>query len=70
MFDLDARIGLYRDRIQIDSAELVTGSSQVKASGSINGFKDPRLNVDVKADAALADLGVPLRSARNLMRDA
>ena len=39
----------------------MTGSSQVKASGSINGFKDPRLNVDVKADAALADLGVPLR---------
>ena len=33
----------------------------MKASGSINGFKDPRLNVDVKADAALADLGVPLR---------
>lgn len=60
-FDLDTDIGLYGNRIQIESARMKTGSSSIVLSGSINDFKDPRFNFDVKADALLKDVGASLR---------
>jgi translocation and assembly module TamB len=60
-FDLDTRVGLYGNRVQIESAKLTLGSTEARASGSMNGFKDPRLDFDVQANGSLADLGRPLR---------
>jgi translocation and assembly module TamB len=60
-FDLDTRLGLYGNRVQIESATLAMGSTQAHASGSINGFKNPRLDFDVQANGSLTDLGRPLR---------
>jgi translocation and assembly module TamB len=61
VFDLDTQIGLYSNRVQIESARVAVGSTEVKATGSINGFKNPRIDFDVQASASLADIGRPLR---------
>ncbi len=63
-FDFDTKLGLYKDHIQIEDGRLTVGNSNVQFAGSIQGFKDPKLHFDVKADATLADLGAPLRLPR------
>jgi len=63
-FDLDTKVGLYKDHIQIENGQLTVGNSSVQFAGNIQGFKDPKLHFDVKADATLADLGAPLRLPR------
>jgi translocation and assembly module TamB len=63
-FDFDTKIGLYKNRIQVESAQFRLGSSEINASGSINGFKDPQFDFDVTADASLADVGTPLKAPK------
>src|SRR4051794_29979615 len=60
-FDIDTKIGLYTSRIQIESARLLSGKSEVSLSGTINDFKDPRVNFEVKTDAWMEDFGQSLK---------
>ena len=60
-FDLETQIGLYANRIQVESAQLRRGATTMSASGSVNNFKDPTVQMVVTADASLADVGAQLR---------
>ena len=60
-FDFDTKLGLYKNRVQIESGRLGVGSTEVTFAGSITDLKDPRIDLDVKADAAVADVGPQLR---------
>ena len=60
-FDFDKNSGLYKNRVQIESGRLGVGSTEVTFAGSITDLKDPRIDLDVKADAAVADVGPQLR---------
>lgn len=59
--DFNSRIGLYKNRVQVESGRVRVGSTEATFAGSINGLKDPRMDFDVKADAAVADVGAQLR---------
>jgi translocation and assembly module TamB len=60
-FDVKSQLGLYANRIHVESARLAMGSSNVDLTGTIENFKDPHVNLDLRADAALADVGPPLK---------
>lgn len=60
-FDVKTHIGLYSNRIQVESARLARGSTTIDAAGTIEGFKDPQVRLAIKADASVADLGAPLK---------
>lgn len=59
-FDVETKLGLYKNRVHFESARLSLGESRVELSGAMEDFKDPKLNVDIKADARVADLGPSL----------
>lgn len=60
-FDLQTEVSLYGNYLRIESARASIGKSVVEASGTIEDFKTPRLQFDVKANAALADIGPGIR---------
>jgi uncharacterized protein involved in outer membrane biogenesis len=60
-FDVDTQLGLYSNRIQVEAARLTMGSTTMNVTGTVENFKDPLVNLDVQADAALADIGPPLK---------
>ncbi|HYP09439.1 MAG TPA: translocation/assembly module TamB domain-containing protein [Bryobacteraceae bacterium] len=60
-FDVKTQLGLYSNRIQVESARLALGTTTVEVAGTIEGFKEPRVDLQLKADAALADVARPLK---------
>ena len=59
-FDLDTTIGLFANRLEVESAKLARGDTKITATGAMVGFKDPRFDFNVNANASVADLGAQL----------
>lgn len=61
MLAVDTQLGLYKNRIHVESARLSIGESRVDLAGSIEELKSPRVAFEVKANVKLADVGTPLK---------
>jgi translocation and assembly module TamB len=59
-FDFSTKLGLYKNRLQVESGHLSLGETNVEVSGSMTDFRNPVFDFDVKADASLADIGPSL----------
>jgi translocation and assembly module TamB len=56
-----SQIGLFKNRIEVNSARMTMPEAQVEAAGIIDGFRNVKVDFDVQANGSLKELGKPLR---------
>jgi translocation and assembly module TamB len=58
---LESQVALLKNSLQVKSAHLRLNDTVIEASGVLNDFASPHIDLDVNAAMSLADMGKPLR---------